>query len=163
MTSSASNRKQHAFAWLELYILNSPLRHAKRTRRKGKHEIKIFSNSQNVPNENKSDLEIAFGTIYSCVWGGALRAGWPPQPWAMQVDLVPGELLAVNCQTLLCTLLQHSDMEEQEGAMQLLSLFSSSDSQVKKRMQSDGLASSKEISMSVIPCPDRGQQGWRIK
>lgn len=81
MTSSASNRK-HAFSWLELYILNSPLHHSKESRSKGKYDIKIFSNSQYVPNENRSDLEIAFGTIYSYVWDEAPRAGWPPQPWA---------------------------------------------------------------------------------
>lgn len=41
----------------------------------------------------------------------------------MQVDLLPGELPAANCQTLLCALFsvsRPSDMGEQEGAMQLL-------------------------------------------
>lgn len=44
------------------------------------------------------------------------------------------------------------------------SLFSSSGCQVKKKIvQSNGLASSKETSMSVILCFGRGQKSWRVK
>lgn len=149
MTSSTSNRKQHAFGWLELYVLNSPLHHAKGSRRKGKHEIKIFSHCQYVPNENQSDLEIAFGTIYSCeqVPEQADNLSHGPIP----VDLVPGDLPAAKCQTcfVLCPLCH--DTVTWDNRRMLSStwlLFASSGSQVKKKQ------------CRVMDLPHQRKQAW---